>query len=191
MSRVSVTGRRLAAMSAASAPPAERVFAEFCAAGLWPGLGRTTAGRLAPAGITGPELVTAGRLEMVEGVGPKRAERLAGSFEEALPAYDVAEILVPCRVPAKFAGAAVGYLGKSAAVRLRQDPWLLLSLPQIQPDQADWFARQLLGDQAGGRFAEAGSAPPIGADSTGSASAALPGRANMVTASRPCNRPLR
>jgi exodeoxyribonuclease V alpha subunit len=124
------------------------VFAEFCAAGLWPGLGRTTAGRLAPAGITGPELVTAGRLEMVEGVGPKRAERLAKSFEDVLPAYDTAEVLVPCRVPAKFAGSAVGYLGKSAAIRLRQDPWLLLSLPQIRPDQADWFARQLLGEQA-------------------------------------------
>jgi exodeoxyribonuclease V alpha subunit len=136
------------------APPDERgrasaeVFAEFCAAGLWPGLGRTTAGRLASAGITEPELVTAGRLEMVEGVGPKRAERLAKSFEDALPALDTAEVLVPCRVPAKFAGSAVGYLGKSAAVRLRQDPWLLLSLPQIRPDQADWFARQLLGGQA-------------------------------------------
>jgi exodeoxyribonuclease V alpha subunit len=136
------------------APPDERgrasaeVFAEFCAAGLWPGLGRTTAGRLAAAGITEPEMVTAGRLEMVEGVGPKRAERLAKSFEDALPALDAAEVLVPCRVPAKFAGSAVGYLGKSAAVRLRQDPWLLLSLPQIRPDQADWFARQLLGGQA-------------------------------------------
>jgi exodeoxyribonuclease V alpha subunit len=138
----------------ADGPPDERgrasaeVFAEFCAAGLWPGLGRTTAGRLAAAGITEPELVTAGRLEMVEGVGPKRAERLAKSFEDALPALDAAEVLVPCRVPAKFAGSAVGYLGKSAAVRLRQDPWLLLSLPQIRPDQADWFARQLLGGQA-------------------------------------------
>jgi exodeoxyribonuclease V alpha subunit len=136
------------------APPDERgrasaeVFAEFCAAGLWPGLGRTTAGRLAAAGITEPELVTAGRLEMVEGVGPKRAERLAKSFEDARPALDAAEVLVPCRVPAKFAGSAVGYLGKSAAVQLRQDPWLLLSLPQIRPDQADWFARQLLGGQA-------------------------------------------
>ncbi|HEY1917585.1 MAG TPA: AAA family ATPase [Streptosporangiaceae bacterium] len=142
-------------MSTASAQPeaadeqtASEVFGQFCAAGLWPGLGRTTAGRLDAAGITGPELVTAKRLELVEGVGPKRAERLAASFQDALPCYDVAELLVPCRVPAKFAGAAVGYLGKSAAIRLRQDPWLLLSLPQIRPDQADWFARQLLGGQA-------------------------------------------
>jgi exodeoxyribonuclease V alpha subunit len=124
------------------------VFAEFCAAGLWPGLGRGLAGRLAAAGITSPEDVSAAKLELVEGVGPKRAERLAGAFEDALPCYDTAEILVSCRVPAKFAGPAVSYLGRSASIRLREDPWLLLLLPQIQPNQADWFARQLLGGRA-------------------------------------------
>ncbi len=139
-------------MSTPSAPPATagkaRVFAEFCTAGLWPGLGRGLAGRIAEAGITEPEQVTAGRLELVEGIGPKRAERLAAAFEDALPAYDTAEVLVSCQVPAKFAGQAVSYLGKSASVRLREDPWLLLTLPQIRPDQADWFARKLLGGRA-------------------------------------------
>ncbi|HEY3952635.1 MAG TPA: AAA family ATPase [Streptosporangiaceae bacterium] len=139
-------------MSIAGAPPATvgpaRVFGEFCTAGLWPGLGRGLAARLAEAGITEPEHVTAGRLEMVQGVGPKRAERLAAAFEDALPAYDTAELLVSCQVPAKFAGQAVSYLGKSAPVRLREDPWLLLTVPQIRPDQADWFARKLLGGQA-------------------------------------------
>jgi exodeoxyribonuclease V alpha subunit len=124
------------------------VFAEFCAAGLWPGLGRGMATRLAAAGITTPEDVSAAKLELVEGIGPKRAERLAGTFEDALPCYDTAEILVSCRVPARFAGPAVSYLGRSASIRLREDPWLLLLLPQIQPNQADWFARQLLGDRA-------------------------------------------
>jgi exodeoxyribonuclease V alpha subunit len=147
-----VTGHKLTVMSTPSAPPATadpaRVFAEFCSSGLWPGLGRGLAARLAEAGITEPEQVSAGRLELVEGVGPKRAERLAAAFEDALPAYDTAEVLVSCQVPAKFAGQAVGYLGKSASVRLREDPWLLLTLPQIRPDQADWFARKLLGGQA-------------------------------------------
>jgi exodeoxyribonuclease V alpha subunit len=147
-----VTGHKLTVMSTPSAPPATadpaRVFAEFCSAGLWPGLGRGLAPRLADAGITEPGQVTAGRLELVQGVGPKRAERLAASFEDALPAYDTAEVLVSCQVPAKFAGQAVSYLGKSASVRLREDPWLLLMLPQIRPDQADWFARKLLGGQA-------------------------------------------
>jgi exodeoxyribonuclease V alpha subunit len=124
------------------------VFGQFCAAGLWPGLGRSLAAQLPAAGITGPEQVSPARLQKLDGVGPKRAQRLAASFEDALPSYDTAEVLVSCRVPARYAAAAVGYLGKSAAVRLREDPWLLLSLPQIQPDQADWFARRLLGDQA-------------------------------------------
>jgi exodeoxyribonuclease V alpha subunit len=124
------------------------VFGQFCAAGLWPGLGRTLAAQLPGAGITGPEQVSAARLQKLDGVGPKRAQRLAASFEDALPSYDAAEVLVSCRVPARYAAPAVGYLGKSAAIRLREDPWLLLSLPQIRPDQADWFARRLLGDQA-------------------------------------------
>lgn len=124
------------------------VFGQFCAAGLWPGLGRSLAAQLSAAGITGPEQVSAARLQKLDGVGPKRAQRLAASFEDALPSYDAAEVLVSCRVPARYAAPAVGYLGKSAAIRLRQDPWLLLALPQIRPDQADWFARRLLGEQA-------------------------------------------
>jgi len=124
------------------------VFGQFCAAGLWPGLGRGLAAQLSGAGITGPEQVSASRLQKLDRVGPKRAQRLAASFEDALPSYDAAEVLVSCQVPARYAAPAVGYLGKSAAIRLREDPWLLLSLPQIRPDQADWFARRLLGDQA-------------------------------------------
>jgi exodeoxyribonuclease V alpha subunit len=59
-----------------------------------------------------------------------------------------AELLTACQVPARFAGPAVARLGRSAAQQLRADPWLLLLVPQIRPDQADWFARQLLGSEA-------------------------------------------
>src|SRR5215469_3953288 len=131
----------------AAAGPAD-VFGQFCAAGLWPGLGRSLAAQLPGAGITGPEQVSPARLQKLDGVGPKRAQRLAASFQDSLPSYDAAEVLVSCQVPARYAAPAVGYLGKSAAIRLREDPWLLLSLPQIRPDQADWFARRLLADQA-------------------------------------------
>jgi exodeoxyribonuclease V alpha subunit len=124
------------------------VFAEFCAAGLWPGLGTSLAARLTAAGITAPGLVTAARLELVEGVGSKRALRLASAFEDVRPSYEVAELLVACRVPARYAGPAVARLGASAARQLREDPWRLLSVPQLKPDQADWFARQMLGDSA-------------------------------------------
>jgi exodeoxyribonuclease V alpha subunit len=131
-------------MSTVSDESATELFGEFCAAGLWPGVGRTMAERLRAAGITSPNDVTAGRLELVEGIGPKRAARLAASFTRAQPAYETAGLLTSCRVPARFAGQAVALLGPLAAEQLRDDPWKLLTLPQIRPEQADWFARQLL-----------------------------------------------
>ncbi len=124
------------------------VFAEFCAAGLWPGLGSRLAGRLAAAGITGPAQVSAQRLELVEGVGGRRAVALAAAFEAARPVYETARLLVACRVPARLAGPAVARLGATAPRQLREDPWRLLAVPQLRPDQADWFARQVLGGQA-------------------------------------------
>ncbi len=124
------------------------MFAEFCAAGLWPGLGPRLAGRLAAAGIIGPGEVSAQRLELVEGVGGKRAVALAAAFEAARPVYETARLLVACRVPARLAGPAVARLGATAPRQLREDPWRLLAVPQLRPDQADWFARQVLGGQA-------------------------------------------
>ena len=120
------------------------VFGEFCAAGLWPGLGRSLAGQLAGAGITGPDLVSADRLALIEGVSGERAGRLAAAFAAARPCYETAQLLAACQVPARFAGPAVATLGRTAADQLRQDPWRLLALAQIRPDQADWFARKLL-----------------------------------------------
>ena len=135
-------------MSTVSDESATQLFGEFCAAGLWPGVGRAMAEKLRTAGITSPDDVTAGRLELVEGIGPKRAARLAASFTRAQPAYETAGLLISCRVPARYAGQAVALLGPLAAEQLREDPWKLLTLPQIRPDQADWFARQLLTEGA-------------------------------------------
>jgi exodeoxyribonuclease V alpha subunit len=135
-------------MSTVSDESATELFGEFCAAGLWPGVGRAVAEKLRAAGITSPDDVTAGRLELVEGFGPKRAARLAASFTRVQPAYETAGLLISCRVPARFAGSAVALLGPLAAEQLREDPWKLLTLPQIRPEQADWFARQLLADGA-------------------------------------------
>jgi exodeoxyribonuclease V alpha subunit len=135
-------------MSTVSDETTAGLFGEFCLAGLWPGVGRALVDKLQAAGITAPDDVTPGRLELVEGIGPKRAARLAASFARARPAYETAELLIACRVPARFAGSAVALLGPSAARQLRADPWKLLQIPQIRPDQADWFARQLLDGQA-------------------------------------------
>ena len=135
-------------MSTVSDETTAGLFGEFCLAGLWPGVGRALVDKLQAAGITAPDDVTPGRLELVEGIGPKRAARLAASFARARPAYETAELLIACRVPARFAGSAVALLGPAAARQLHADPWKLLQIPQIRPDQADWFARQLLDGQA-------------------------------------------
>src|SRR6201996_9639259 len=135
-------------MSTVSDESAPRLFGEFCTAGLWPGVGRSMAEKLQAAGITSPDDGTAGRLELVERVGPKRAARLAAAFTRAQPAYETAGLLISCRVPARFAGQAVALLGPLAADQLREDPWKLLTLPPIKPEQADWFARQLLAEGA-------------------------------------------
>ena len=78
----------------------------------------------------------------------ERAEWLAAAFLDARPCYETAQLLAACQVPARFAGPAVAMLGRSAQDQLRQDPWRLLAVPQIRPDQADWFARKLLREQA-------------------------------------------
>ena len=78
----------------------------------------------------------------------ERAEWLAAAFLDARPCYETAQLLAACQVPARFAGPAVAMLGRSAQDQLREDPWRLLAVPQIRPDQADWFARKLLREQA-------------------------------------------
>ena len=61
---------------------------------------------------------------------------------------ETAQLLAACQVPERLAGPAVAVLGASAGQQLREDPWRLLLLPQIRPDQADWFARRMLGTGA-------------------------------------------
>lgn len=78
------------------------------------------AGPVRPAPVAAPETVTAVRAVLAEGGAP-----------ESLGA----------RV------AAV--LGATAADVLREDPWQLLSVPGVRPEQADGFARALLGAECG------------------------------------------
>jgi len=66
---------------------------------------------------------------------------------EALRA--TAEVLAAGGAPAEFAAAAVTALGEGAAETLKADPWAVLTLPGVRPEQADGFARGLLGSEAG------------------------------------------
>jgi exodeoxyribonuclease V alpha subunit len=120
------------------------VFAAFCAAGLWPGLGRRTAAELPAAGITSPDDVSADRLIKLPRVGRQRAERLFSSFLSAQPAYEVVELLVGAGLQAKLAAGVADTLGPDAARRLRDDPWALLSLTGVTLGDADRLAIAVL-----------------------------------------------
>jgi exodeoxyribonuclease V alpha subunit len=132
-------------MSAAPSPvAADPVFAAFCAAGLWPGLGKRTAAELPGAGITAPDDVTADRLMKLPRVGKQRAERLFSSFLAAAPTYEVVELLVGAGLEAKLAAGAADALGADAARRLRDDPWSLLGLSGVSLLDADRLAVAIL-----------------------------------------------
>ncbi|MGY1802325.1 AAA family ATPase [Blastococcus sp. SYSU D00922] len=133
-------------MTAAATPAAggDPVFAAFCAAGLWPGLGRRTAAELPAAGITAPDDVTADRLVKLPRVGRQRAERLFSSFLSAQPTYEVVELLVGAGLQAKLASGVADALGPDAARRLRDDPWALLSLSGVTLGDADRLAIAIL-----------------------------------------------
>ncbi|MGY1633680.1 AAA family ATPase [Geodermatophilus sp. SYSU D01186] len=128
-------------------PPAvatDPVFAAFCAAGLWPGLGKRAAAELPAAGITSPDDVTADRLLKLPRVGRQRAERLFSGFLSAQPTYEVVALLVGAGLEARLAATAADALGTDAARRLRDDPWALLSLPGVTLTDADRLAIAVL-----------------------------------------------
>jgi exodeoxyribonuclease V alpha subunit len=122
----------------------DQVFAAFCAAGLWPGLGKRAAAELPGAGITTPDDVTADRLLKLPRVGRQRAERLFSSFLSAQPAYEVVGLLVNAGLAAKLAAGVADTLGHDAARRLRDDPWSLLALPGVSLADADRLAIAIL-----------------------------------------------
>ena len=125
-------------------PGPDLVFAAFCTAGLWPGLGKRTAAELPAAGITTPDDVSADRLLKLPRVGRQRAERLLSSFLAAAPAYEVVEMLVAAGLPAKLASGVADVLGPDPARRLRDDPWALLGLPGVTLADADRLAIAVL-----------------------------------------------
>ncbi|MFG3384440.1 helix-hairpin-helix domain-containing protein [Streptomyces sp. NPDC047999] len=66
---------------------------------------------------------------------------------EALEA--VRALLARGGAPESLAGPVAETLGEGAAGLLAEDPWLVLSVPGVRPEQADAFARALLGPGCG------------------------------------------
>lgn len=132
----------------AAAPPRSSaggldVFAEFCAAGLWPGVGPAMIKTLAEAGISRAAQVTVANLAGLPKMTGKRADRLYTAWIGASHAYGLAELLVPQEIPVRWAGRLIDQLGADAAAKLQTDPWRLLVLPDATVAQADRVALAL------------------------------------------------
>lgn len=144
-----MTGDGQAQRAAVAAEPAEvaapdPVFRAFCESGLWPGLGRTLAAALRPAGIDHPEAVTARALAALPRVSTQRAERLVSSFIGSGPTYDVVGQLGSAGLDARWAGRLVELYGEGTAALLVEDPWQLLALAEVRVADADRLAIALL-----------------------------------------------
>ncbi|MER5208819.1 ATP-dependent RecD-like DNA helicase [Streptomyces sp. NPDC002825] len=61
----------------------------------------------------------------------------------------VREVLAQGGAPEALAGQVAAALGENAAAALREDPWQLLAVSGVRPEQADGFARALLGPACG------------------------------------------
>ncbi|WP_406474754.1 helix-hairpin-helix domain-containing protein [Streptomyces platensis] len=79
--------------------------------------------------------------------GPAPAPRPA---VRALPGVEgVRQVLAAGGAPETLAEQTAEVLGERAAEALSEDPWLLLGVPGVRPEQADGFARALLGSACG------------------------------------------
>ncbi|WP_408055387.1 helix-hairpin-helix domain-containing protein [Streptomyces paludis] len=78
---------------------------------------------------------------------PAAPGRAAEAPPEAMAA--VRGVLGEGGAPEALAGQLCAALGERAADALRANPWLLLAVPGVRPEQADGFARALLGAACG------------------------------------------
>ena len=70
-----------------------------------------------------------------------RAGRLLSAFISAGPTLELCELLVAAGLDVRVAARAVDAFGPGAAQHLRDDPWSILSLPNVDVDTADRLAR--------------------------------------------------
>ncbi|MDH6702583.1 hypothetical protein P3T26_007098 [Streptomyces sp. MAA16] len=78
-------------------------------------------------------------------VRPARPEQAAVAAPAPAAVDSVRQVLGEGGAPDTLAPQVAAALGEDAARRLREDPWLLLRVGGVRPEQADGFARALLG----------------------------------------------
>ncbi|MFD8611992.1 helix-hairpin-helix domain-containing protein [Streptomyces sp. NPDC059631] len=100
-----------------------------------------------------PEAETARRRPAAERTRPAPVPPPAAATAPAAPAGETVEavgrVLAEGGAPQALAAAVATALGEGAADLLRADPWQLLRVPGVRPEQADGFARALLGAECG------------------------------------------
>ncbi|MFE6177486.1 helix-hairpin-helix domain-containing protein [Streptomyces sp. NPDC056464] len=83
----------------------------------------------------------------------RRPQPVPAPAAPAAPASDAVEsvrgVLTEGGAPDALAAQAAAALGEGAADQLRADPWQLLRVGGVRPEQADGFARALLGAECG------------------------------------------
>ncbi|QOV39435.1 ATP-binding domain-containing protein [Streptomyces ferrugineus] len=83
----------------------------------------------------------------------RRPQPTPASDAPSAPAPETVEsvrrVLADGGAPEALAAQAAAVLGETAADQLRADPWQLLRVGGVRPEQADGFARALLGAQCG------------------------------------------
>ncbi|MFR9800002.1 helix-hairpin-helix domain-containing protein [Streptomyces sp. MS06] len=80
---------------------------------------------------------------------PSAAEPPAAAEAAAETVEAVRGVLADGGAPEALAARAAAVLGEGAGDLLRADPWQLLRVPGVRPEQADGFARALLGADCG------------------------------------------
>ncbi|MER6270506.1 helix-hairpin-helix domain-containing protein [Streptomyces sp900105755] len=84
---------------------------------------------------------------------PEPVRRPQPAPAAAVPATETIEavrrVLTDGGAPESLAPQVAAALGEGAATLLREDPWQLLRVSGVRPDQADGFARALLGAECG------------------------------------------
>ncbi|MFE2941669.1 helix-hairpin-helix domain-containing protein [Streptomyces sp. NPDC059255] len=78
--------------------------------------------------------------------GPRPVEARSAAPETVSA---VRAVLVAGGAPETLAGQVAEALGEQAPALLRENPWQLLAVPGMRPEQADGFARALLGSDCG------------------------------------------